>query len=424
MSPAFLILIGSFLTYFAPILVYRKRYNVISWIAAPAFVVAFAIPVFAYDYSEFYPDYILSQYSEMVAAGGICTFAGVLLGFKTGSLGYPLLRRLKNIDHGELDGNFTKRCLKLLAFGCIAMIAAYLAMGFVPALAEDPLNAKFFRGQYQEAYDRVAIVYRSAYMCLMFATPLAFAFYLKERDKKILLWVALSTVLIALSLTRGALGILIFTSVLLYIAFYKKKLFLPALVLYFAIYIFGSSIWVIFGIFDFAGEGEEKFLYILRVIASGAPDIFDQLSFLQAFTIDNHPYTYGKTFWGGLIPFRFEWNPSVYTLSVTNPSSDVSEIVSGGFRLPPAVWGFTAFGWLGVFLIPLLNGFFWGQACRLLKIMAGRGYKVSVLAVAFIQSLMIPFIYFFNLSLYMIPGVFLMWYVLVGPKLVIGRNHA
>ena len=156
----------------------------------------------------------------------------------------------------------------------------------------------------------------------------------------------------------------------------------------------------------------------MKIIPSGAPDLFDQLNFLASFKSQNYPLTWGRTFFGGLVPFRYEWNPSVYTLVVSNGGGDISDIMSGGFRLSTALWGYTSFSWLGVVIIPLLSGFFIGQSIKLIKKSTVHGYYSIILAITLCQTTLSPFVNFYNISLYMLPGILLVVYLTAKPKAV------
>ena len=91
----------------------------------------------------------------------------------------------------------------------------------------------------------------------------------------------------------------------------------------------------------------------------------DALDFLGAFR--DHDLTYGLTFVGGLVPGNFRFNPSVFTLAIVNGSSDVSDVASGGLRMPPSVAGFMAFSWLGAVLVPFVSGLLTGHFVHRLR---------------------------------------------------------
>jgi hypothetical protein len=125
------------------------------------------------------------------------------------------------------------------------------------------------------------------------------------------------------------------------------------------IYILGSAIYALIGL----TQSEESFL---QEAAAGAPDILDHLSFLGQFDLQKN-ITYGMTFIGGLIPGNFEFNPAVFSLAISNPFTDPADSPSGGFRMPPSIWGFTAFGYYGTSIVCLISGILIGRATKLLK---------------------------------------------------------
>lgn len=412
----FLILIGAFLAILSPVFVYPRRFNVLYWVGVPFFFVAFLAPLLVYDLADFFPISIIQKYAWITFVGGFFSLLGTFLGYRVVLLNYPLISRMTTFQ--SKHDLLVSRSVNIIIAGIVGILLSYSLMGFIPALADDPLNAKFFRGAYQQAYDRVAILYRSAYMCLMFSTPLVFSFYLQSKRRILLLYSIVASCLVLLSLTRGALASLIFTSWLVYVGFFNRRMFFPSLLLYFFVYVLGSSVWILLGIFEPPSYSDDYISFVLKIIASGAPDLFDQLNFLASFESQNYPLTWGRTFFGGLVPFRYEWNPSVYTLVVSNGGGDISDIMSGGFRLSTALWGYTSFSWLGVVIIPLLSGFFIGQSIKLIKKSTVHGYYSIILAITLCQTTLSPFVNFYNISLYMLPGILLVVYLTAKPKAV------
>jgi hypothetical protein len=151
-----------------------------------------------------------------------------------------------------------------------------------------------------------------------------------------------------------------------------------------------------------------------QLIAAGNPDIADTISFVRAFDL-NPIWTYGRTFYGGLIPGHYEWNPAVYVFKVTNPAADINDIASGGFRMPSAIWGYTAFGWLGVVLTSGLSGLISGYTTKYFKywMQSTESLIVRVVIVMTAYELFGVISGFFALSIYDVPpcAIFILYLV-------------
>ena len=102
-------------------------------------------------------------------------------------------------------------------------------------------------------------------------------------------------------------------------------------------------------------------------VARSAPDVSDATGFLDGWMRSGEPLTEGRTFWGGLFPGHYFWNPSIWSLTLGNPRVDPTNIDSGGLRLPASVWGLVSFGELGVVLIPLIAGIVAGVLAILMR---------------------------------------------------------
>jgi len=241
-------------------------------------------------------------------------------------------------------------------------------MGFVPMFSSDPLAAKQFKGEYRDAYYRIAYLYRFSFWIVFASVPLLFTCWWVLSKRIFLILALFGVLLIGVSLAREstAIGVIIFLG---YLAAWKK--WIKTYLLFVALIVpLGSAGYYILSII----AGVESFTNnisgtgVLEIIAAGVPDISDQLIFLEGFArID--AFTWGRTIIGGLIPGNFMWNPSVWTLTYDNLGGDISETVSGGLRLTVAMWGYINFSWPGVVFISFaagcLNGYMFTALKRL-----------------------------------------------------------
>jgi hypothetical protein len=295
-------------------------------------------------------------------------------------------------------------------------------MGFIPMFAPDPFLAKFFKGPYQAPYQRVAFLYRTSRQLIELLMPLKVLEIFLKRDLKNITLVLIATVLIAVSLNRGPIASGALVAIAIAVGLKKKNMpFWSFLFFVFVTYGLGSAMYYLIlqffptdnGIGNL-GTGNN----IFEAMAYGAPDIPDQLNFLSAYVKAGSKLTYGLTFIGGLIPFNFPWNPAIYTLTVLNDSSDVSEVASGGLRLPVSIWGYVSFGWFGVVAIPFLSAFFTGYITKKIKIVSRdivanqNGYVTFFMIYFMFSNIALIFTSFEYTTIYLLPA-FVIYYVLI-----------
>jgi hypothetical protein len=289
------------------------------------------------------------------------------------------------------------------------MAACFVWMGFLPMFADDPLAAKFFRGPYRWQSKTLAAAYRFSYYMVATLIPVAFAAWYVTRRKSHLLAALMGVAAMALALTRGPVvgGFLLFLGL---VAAPKRYGFRAYLIFVLLIYPFGAASYFLLGrVFDVYGLfGYYKTDTLWDIIASGSPDVAEHLNFLGSF-LSYGDFTHGRTFWGGLIPGNYSWNPAVWTLTLNAGGlnrADVTEVISGGLRLPVAIWGYTAFGWLGSAGVSFLSGCIWGIGATFTKRRVERGHLVlSIVMLTLYQTSWAQLASFYVLSIYSIPSI-------------------
>ncbi|TFB96812.1 hypothetical protein E3O42_16880 [Cryobacterium adonitolivorans] len=333
-----------------------SRWNIVAHSQLAFGIVAYIIPLLLLGGGRSVTDESLDLYTTIMVVGFSCSVIGTIVGSQlagrpgnsrvTDAVMIPLTRIRHSIPHRVVWG-------ALLSIA--GLLLAFLVMGFVPALAADPFAAKFFRGAYAESYAPVAPLYRATTSALAVLLPLL-TMYAVWRRKPLMIAVFLtSVVLLLLTLQRepAVSGILLFVGVLVALRTRGMLLYFIGIV---AVYFAGSASYFVFaalGIGNFSAGVNP--VGLLASVAAGAPDVADQFIFLQAW-LKNPIFAHGLTFIGGLVPGNFEWNPSVWSLAVTNPGADVTTINSGGYRLPGPLWGYVNLGWVGAAGVGLVFG--------------------------------------------------------------------
>jgi hypothetical protein len=111
------------------------------------------------------------------------------------------------------------------------------------------------------------------------------------------------------------------------------------------------------------------------------------------------------------VPYQYDWNPAVLSKLVLRAGK---EAATGGFRLGPFILGYIAFGWIGVFLFAMLDGYLTGTFVSALRnyLRVGRHPPRDVLGVLFQ-------VYFWNfvgsiygLSIDTVVATILLWWIL------------
>lgn len=387
--------------------IWFSRYNIPNHLMLGTIFVAYLVPLFLTDVLSEFQQELVTQYAYILTIGAVFYVIGLVFGHR-----YVLLHRMIKrppLFSVTLEVFMQQRYRFLVwvtIFALFAMILSWMYIGTVPMFAEDPFSAKFFKGEYYEAYSRVAIPYRLSQMAQITLFPILVALWFLTRRKLLLVLVVTIMVFFAMALTRALVFSGIFTLIALY-ATRKKRYIFGFIFLHVFVISVGSAIYYLIGLLfgsDAFGVINAAGADIWTVTAAGSPDIFDQLSLLQAFD-DHGTYTLGRTFFGGLVPGQFYWNPSAWSLYLANNTDDITDVSSGGFRIPVAMWGYFSFGWFGVVMLPALSGLVLGASTRYIQgFISNKNILTSVLALSFYTVILAFFWNFHLMSMYAIPA--------------------
>ncbi|NYE24231.1 hypothetical protein [Pigmentiphaga litoralis] len=402
--------------------IWFSRTNIVTHVSAGFIVIGYLIPGLFTNYYAGFSQESLDIYVWTSFVGAIAYLLGLQASrFYSVRKGW-IKRKIAILQTRNFERNAAKQLKILLVLAIGLLVLGYVIMGFVPMFAADPLSAKQFKGEYRDSYLRAAWFFRSGLMIAIFVMPIAAVYSFVTKKRWFLFASVLLGLLIMVSLAKGAAAnwLILAGGVL---AARKLRWFLIYFVFVIGLNLAGSifnyMLSVLTGLQLFStSEGGQSFA---DMVAAGAPDMVDQLNLLEAFISHGSPWTYGRTFIGGLVPFSYEWNPSVWTLNQLNDGADVTEIVSGGLRLPISLWGYVSFGWIGVVMVPALSGFLLGCFMRIAKSLINGTNDTFVLAVVTVvlSYALIPISAFYALSLYFIPAVFISIFLVQRKRFVI-----
>ena len=384
-------------------LLWPSRYNVIQHLSVGGSFVAVIVPAFILEVHNDYPPEIVDLYVQILWVGLVSVLPGLVIGFmlgkgRTTNLSFDVM---SNPAYEERVMHLTKI---LMIIGISGLVISYLVMGFIPLFAADPISAKLFRGPYQAPYLRVAVLFRASFFILSTIIPIAFIIWYKTKKLFFLVSVLAVVVLMAMSLARSGAFSGIVLAVAIIMSFKSRFTFVLLMFLLVGVFIGSAFFYYIIGIRTF-----DENVNVWRVLNAGTPDIEDQLNFMVRFQ-ENPVWTYGRTIYGGLIPGHYQWNPSVYTLSVVAPGIDINEVGSGGLRLPLPMWGYVSFKWIGVVLFSFVTGLMGGFFLQLLKSWIQKFDSIILRATAIVIFITVfgNIINFATLNMYFIPPILVM----------------
>lgn len=360
------LVLGAFLVFgCGSYLVWPSRWNIPAHLSLGFAGVAYVVPILFLGQLSEYPKGLVVELTKVMTLGAFFLVAGMLLGANLVQRA-RVAERWAPLARVGVQDRVRSRTLAVFVAALLGLAAAIALMGFIPMFADDPFSAKFFRGQYADAYRPVAPLFRGATSIITALIPVAAAWAWSRVGFAWKLALGVSVGLMAVTLQRGPAfsGLLIFVGVVL--ASRRKTLWFLLLVL--MTYIAGTLMYYVLGqlgVESFEGK-ELTDGSFLRTIAATAPDIPDLMSFLERWHRQGSGLTLGRTFWGGLVPGNFAWNPGVWTVTLGDPNYDISTTSSGGLRLPMPVWGLVSFGVPGVMLVALASGLFVGLWARIM----------------------------------------------------------
>lgn len=338
-----------------PVLLWRRRDNVVGYLAAGFFVATYLIPLAPTLAAHQLDHRTLTLYADILSLGAVATLAGLWLG---GQIGARSPNRAPLTFAAPLEGAraalVSTRVRRLALVGLLALAAAFLAMGYIPYFAADRTSAKYGVGPYRASFVRAALVYRFALAVCTSILPVLLALWYRHRRRFDLVLAALAVGGLLLSLSRESafLGPLVFG-----VGVAVERRLRPALIAACVVAAFSLGALLSLALVQ---NGPQPTAAAARIAAS-TPDVRDHLGFLRGLE-KRHEFTYGRTLVAGLTLTTSPWEPSTYALHTLTGFRDFSDFASGGLRLPAPLWGYASFGWAGVAMFSAVSGLFagWG----------------------------------------------------------------
>jgi hypothetical protein len=345
------------------VLCWRRRDNVQGYLQGGLFFASVLVPLVGTSVVDSYPQELVNHYANVVTVGAACYLVGLAYGSPLGSRGRlppvtfdrPLPRAMPRFLVG--------RARWAALAGVVALAASFKLLGYVPLLAADPKAAKYGVGAYRAGFARGSLAYHIALTLASTVLPIILAVaYRRRRRLDVALCCLLGLGLLA-TLNRGQ-------------AFTGPLVFLVAVAVQ-----RGGRPWRILGgvcLAFVAGTLVNEIVYtspptaspsFASRVAATAPDISDQLSFLNGFELGGKEYVGTRTLQAAasLGREKGEYDPSAYAVRTITGLSDLNDLASGGARLPAPVWGFAAYGFVGAAAWSFVAGFFSGWGTSLVR---------------------------------------------------------
>jgi hypothetical protein len=343
-----------------PILCWRRRDNVFGYLLAGLFFVSVFVPLFGTTLVDRFEPGLVDHYARILMMGAVFFLGGLLYG---AVLGGRSRRPPVTFDRPlplSVPRILVRRARWATALAVVAMLASFKLLGYVPLLAADRQSAKYGVGAYKAGFARGSLVYHVALALASSVAPVVLAVAFRRRRGIDVVLGGLLLVALLATLNRGEafLGPLIFLVALAVERGWKPSHILAGVCLAFV-----------------AGTLANELIYtsppttrpsIATRVAATAPDLSDHLLFLNGFGLGGEQFVGTKTLQAGvsLTRSKGDYDPAAFAVRTITGVNDLSDLASGGARLPPAVWGYAAYGMVGAAIWSFVSGLFtgWGTA--------------------------------------------------------------
>ncbi len=337
------------------LLVWRSQWNIFGYGSLGFFVVTYLVPLMFTDQLRTWPPGILNLYTGIMLAGSVFYLLGLWFGFRL-----PRGRVLQLFRAGENSGPLIRRrTLQIVTLSVVGLYVSFAIMGYIPLFADDPLMAKYARGDYRAGYFRAIWLYLPCLQAFVGYLPLFMFIMWRSRRIQYLLVLLAGLLSMALTLQRGELGGPVLFGLVIITAASRRKSLLCAFVIFStALYFIGA----LGNYFVFRVMGLPTLqVPIAEIVAAGSADVQESIVFLEEF--ESHgQYSLGRTIVGGLIPFRYKWSPGIWTVEIEHEMTEeeAGDYPSRGIHIAFPIMEYAAFDWPGVMVLSLLTGLLTG----------------------------------------------------------------
>jgi hypothetical protein len=349
------------------VLFWRRRDNIFGYFQAGLFFASVLIPVLGTAVIDAADPAIANRYAKILVVGAVGHLLGLCYGASIG-----LRSRQPPVTFDEPLEHVPRRLLvrsrAAALIGIVALLGAFSLLGYVPLLASDRLAAKYGIGPYRPGFERGAQLFHLALTLTSSIVAITLAMVVIRRRRIDVLLLGALVIGLASTLSRGdaLAGPLAFL-----IAWGIEKRWRPRHLLAIVCVAFVAG--ALLNELTFVSTPAVSPSFSSRV-AGKLPDIDDHIGFLEGYELTGNRRVGMKTIRAGLSlsPGKGVWDPSNYALRTRTGLSDVSELAAGGLRLPAAIWGYAAYGYLGALVWSFFSGVFLGWGTTLLRRMLTR----------------------------------------------------
>jgi len=355
------ILVASLVLLCGQVVVWRRRDNILGYLQAGLYFASFVVPVLFTTIVDDSDPSVVDLYVKIALLGAVGYLAGLVYGAVIGerqhlpavSFDRPLGDRLPPV--------IVRRARLVAAVALVALVLSFGLLGYIPFFAADRVGAKYGTGIYRAGLERGALVFHLALRMGSTILPLLLALWVRRRRGiDLVLAVGLGLGLL-LTLSRGSalLGPTVFIIAVL-VNWNWKPLAILALVC--GLYVSATLVNEIVQV----TRPTTSASFSTRVAAS-APDLSDQLGFLNGYRVSGSVQVGLKPILAGISLNKGEFNPSSYALRIRTGVVDTGEFAAGGLRLPAPIWGYASYGYPGAVLWSFLSGIFIGWGSTILR---------------------------------------------------------
>lgn len=343
------------------ILLWRRRDNVFGYLQAGLFIASVLIPILGTTVLDDADPDVIALYARILAVGAPAYLLGLCWG---GHLGLHALSPPVSFSRAfhEVPAWLIRRVRVISVVALVSLLGAYFLLGYVPALAGDRLLAKYGVGPYRAGFARGSQLFHLAMglSSAMAGVLLAVAAVRRRAFEVIMLGALLVGLAATLNRGEAIIGPLTFL-----IAWGIQKRWRPFILLTVVTMSFLASTLVNEFLFETGSAPVSTPSFAVRV-SKTAPDIVDHLAFLNGYRLTGEERVGTRTLLAGysLSVAKGYWDPADYALRIRTGLADVSELASGGLRLPAPFWGYVSFGYAGAVAWSWIAGVFigWGTA--------------------------------------------------------------